>query len=93
MALHPREIATKWLYELITRRSFIGRITELAVLDSSFSVSVLTTICPAKTPRVRGGCGTARLRASRAVATRFRSVIVEPHGLSVGFENVRAVAR
>lgn len=36
VVLHPQEIGTKWLDELITRRSLVGRITELFVLDTSF---------------------------------------------------------
>jgi len=34
--LHPQEIGTRWLDELITQRARGGRITELFVLDASF---------------------------------------------------------
>ncbi len=36
VVLHPQEIGTKWLDELIARRSLVGRITELFILDASF---------------------------------------------------------
>lgn len=36
VVLHPQEIGTRWLDELIARRARGGRITELFVLDASF---------------------------------------------------------
>lgn len=36
MVLHPQEMGMRWLDELISRRSRVGLVTELFVLDASF---------------------------------------------------------